>query len=45
MNESSRKKVRTMVSTLIKAGIVAAIVAVVIYSLPDIKRYMQIREM
>jgi hypothetical protein len=34
-----------MVSRLIKAAIVAAIVAAVIHSLPDIKRYLEIREM
>ena len=34
-----------MVSRLIKAALIAAIVAVVIYSLPDIRRYLRIREM
>jgi hypothetical protein len=34
-----------MVSRLIKAVIVAAILAVVIESLPDIKRYLELREM
>jgi hypothetical protein len=34
-----------MVSRLIKAAVVAAIVAAVIGALPDIKRYMEIREM
>jgi hypothetical protein len=34
-----------MVSRLIKAALIAAIVAAVIYSLPDIKRYLRIREM
>jgi hypothetical protein len=33
------------VSRLIKAAIVAAILAVVIESLPDIKRYIELREM
>jgi hypothetical protein len=34
-----------MVSRLIKAALIAAIVAAVIYSLPDIRRYLRIREM
>jgi hypothetical protein len=34
-----------MVSRLIKAVIIAAILAAVIESLPDIKRYLEIREM
>lgn len=34
-----------MVSTLIKAALVAAVLAVVIDSLPDIKRYLEIRKM
>ena len=34
-----------MLSRLIKASIVAAIVAVVVISLPDIRRYMEIRQM
>jgi hypothetical protein len=34
-----------MISKLIKAAIVAAILAVVIQSLPDIKRYLEIRSM
>ena len=34
-----------MVSTLIKAAVVAAVLAVVIDSLPDIKRYLEIRKM
>jgi hypothetical protein len=34
-----------MVSRLIKAAVIAAIVAVVIESLPDIKRYLELREM
>jgi hypothetical protein len=33
------------VSRLIKAVIIAAILAAVIESLPDIKRYLEIREM
>jgi len=34
-----------MLSRLIKAAVVAAILAMVIESLPDIKRYLEIREM
>jgi hypothetical protein len=34
-----------MLSRLIKAVVVAAIIAAVIESLPDIKRYLEIREM
>ena len=34
-----------MVSRLVKAVAIAAVIAVVIDSLPDIKRYMEIREM
>ena len=34
-----------MVSTLIKAALVAAVLVVVIDSLPDIKRYLEIRKM
>lgn len=34
-----------MVSRLIKAAIIAAVLAVVIDSLPDIKRYLELREM
>jgi hypothetical protein len=34
-----------MMSRLIKAVIVAAILAAVIQSLPDIKRYLELREM
>jgi len=33
-----------MVSRLVKAALIAAIVAAVIYSLPDIRRYLRIRE-
>jgi hypothetical protein len=32
-------------SRLIKAAVVAAIVAIVVQSLPDLKRYLEIREM
>jgi hypothetical protein len=34
-----------MVSKLVKAVVIAAVIAVVIDSLPDIKRYLEIREM
>lgn len=34
-----------MLSKLIKAAIIGAVIAVVIQSLPDIKRYMEIRNM
>jgi hypothetical protein len=34
-----------MLSTLIKATIIAAIIVMVINSLPDIKRYLEIRQM
>ena len=34
-----------MISKIIKAVIVAAVLAVVIQSLPDIKRYLELREM
>ena len=34
-----------MISKIIKAVIVAAVLAVVIQSLPDVKRYLELREM
>jgi len=34
-----------MLSSLIKAALIAALLAVVVDSLPDIKRYLEIREM
>jgi hypothetical protein len=34
-----------MLGRLIKAAIVAAVLAMVIESLPDIKRYLELREM
>ena len=34
-----------MISRLVKAAIVAAVLALVIDSLPDIKRYLELREM
>jgi len=34
-----------MLSKLIKVVVIAAIVAIVIHSLPDIKRYLELRKM
>jgi hypothetical protein len=34
-----------MISRIIKAVIVATVLAIVIQSLPDIKRYLELREM
>jgi hypothetical protein len=34
-----------MIRKLVKAVVIAAVIAVVIDSIPDIKRYMEIREM
>ena len=34
-----------MLTRLIKAAVIAAVLALVIDSLPDIKRYLEIREM
>jgi hypothetical protein len=34
-----------MLSRLIKAVVVAAVLAMIIESLPDIKRYLELREM
>lgn len=34
-----------MMSKIIKALIVAAVLAVIIHSLPDMKRYLKLREM
>jgi hypothetical protein len=34
-----------MISRLIKAALLAAVLAVIIQSLPDIKRYLELREM
>jgi hypothetical protein len=34
-----------MVSRLIKAAVVAAVLVAVIDSLPDVKRYLELREM
>ena len=34
-----------MLSTLVKVAVVAVVVTVIIESLPDIKRYLEIRDM
>jgi hypothetical protein len=34
-----------MISRLVKAALLAAVLAVVVQSLPDIKRYLEIRQM
>jgi len=34
-----------MISRLIKAVLVAALLAMIVQSLPDIKRYLELREM
>jgi hypothetical protein len=34
-----------MIGNLIKAAVLAAVLAVVVQSLPDIKRYLELREM
>jgi hypothetical protein len=34
-----------MISRLIKAALLAAVLAVIVQSLPDIKRYLELREM
>jgi hypothetical protein len=34
-----------MISRLIKAALLAAVLAVIVQSLPDVKRYLEIREM
>lgn len=34
-----------MISRLIKVAVVAAVVAVVVQSVPDIKRYLELRDM
>jgi hypothetical protein len=34
-----------MISNLIKAALIAAVLALVVQSLPDIKRYLELREM
>jgi hypothetical protein len=34
-----------MISNLIKAVVVAAVLALIVQSLPDVKRYLELREM
>jgi hypothetical protein len=34
-----------MISKLIKAALIAAVLALIVQSLPDIKRYLELREM
>jgi hypothetical protein len=34
-----------MIGRLVKAGMIAAVLVVVIQSLPDIKRYLELRDM
>ncbi len=34
-----------MISKLIKAAVLAAVLAIIVQSLPDIKRYLELREM
>jgi hypothetical protein len=34
-----------MISRLIKAALLAVVLAVIVQSLPDIKRYLELREM
>jgi hypothetical protein len=34
-----------VISKLIKAAVLAAVLAIIVQSLPDIKRYLELREM
>ena len=34
-----------MISNLIKAAVIAAVLALIVQSLPDVKRYLELREM
>ncbi|MGH3394818.1 MAG: DUF6893 family small protein [Streptosporangiaceae bacterium] len=34
-----------MISKLIKAAVVAAVLAVIVQSVPDVKRYLELRDM
>jgi hypothetical protein len=34
-----------MISNLLKAAVLAAVLALVVQSLPDVKRYLELREM
>ena len=42
---SRGREVLEMLSRLVTAAVIAAVMALVIESLPDIKRYLEIREM
>jgi hypothetical protein len=41
----ARREEENMVTRIIKAAVLAAVLAAIITSLPDIKRYLEIREM
>ena len=43
--EQREKETDEMIGKLVKAVVIAAVIAVVIDSIPDIKRYLEIREM
>jgi len=45
ITDPSGKEVLGMLSRLVKAAVIAGILALVIDSLPDIKRYLEIRDM
>jgi hypothetical protein len=34
-----------MISKLVKAAVVAAVLAVIVQSVPDVKRYLELRDM
>jgi hypothetical protein len=34
-----------MISKLIKAAVVAAVLAIIVQSVPDVKRYLELRDM
>lgn len=34
-----------MISKLIKAAVVAAVLAIIVQSIPDVKRYLELRDM
>ena len=45
ITDPSGKEVLGMLSRLVKAAVIAGILGLVIDSLPDIKRYLEIRDM
>jgi len=45
ITDPSGKEVLGMLSRLVKAAVIAGVLALVIDSLPDIKRYLEIRDM